>query len=80
MHLYGKASDISIASVSVKAMYEAACLVPSFNDGGIGIYPDNNFVHVDVRNGHARWARVGKGKKEKYVSLEEGLKVCSTKL
>lgn len=77
-HLYGKGADITVAGVSLKALYEAALLVKSFEAGGIGIYPDNQFIHVDVRNSKARWARINKKVKNKvvqtYVSLEEGLK------
>jgi uncharacterized protein YcbK (DUF882 family) len=75
-HLYGKAADIVIEGMSVKEMYYQALTIDDFNQGGIGIYPDNNFIHVDVRDGKARWARVGKGKQAKYVSIEEGLKKC----
>lgn len=73
-HLYGKASDIIIEGMTVPQMYEAAMQVHDFFEGGIGVYPDNGFVHVDVRLGKARWGRIGKGKKEKYVSIEEALR------
>ena len=73
-HLYGKASDISIHGMSVVQMYEAALQIHDFFEGGIGVYPDNGFGHVDVRNGKARWGRIGKGKKAKYVSIDEALK------
>ncbi len=75
-HLYGKAADVMVSGVSVLALYEAALLVKDFEAGGIGLYPDNNFVHVDVRNTKARWARIKKAKKDVYVSIEEGLKKC----
>lgn len=76
-HLYGKAADIVIEGLSVTEMYYQALTIDAFEAGGIGIYPDNNFIHVDVRNGKARWARINKksGKKvtQVYVSIEEGL-------
>lgn len=80
-HLYAKAGDIVIIvdgkALPVKEMYELALLVPDFEHGGIGVYPDQNtpFIHVDVRLGKARWGRIKKKKKDVYVSIEEGLKV-----
>jgi hypothetical protein len=38
-------------------MYELALEIPQFAAGGIGVY-DGNFLHVDVRDRRARWARV----------------------
>jgi uncharacterized protein YcbK (DUF882 family) len=73
-HLYGKAADIVVPGASLKAVLGAALMVEEFEGGGIGIYPTDGFVHVDVRNGKARWGRIGKGKKAKYVSIDEALK------
>lgn len=70
-HLYGKAADIYIHGMSVRQMYEAALKVSALVKGGIGIYPLNNFIHVDVRQVPARWARI---KNNKYVGIEEGMK------
>lgn len=72
-HLYGKAADITAPGVALKALYEASLMVEAFEKGGIGYYPDNSFIHVDVRLGRARWARIKKNKRDVYVSLEEGL-------
>ena len=47
-------------------MYELASEVPQFAQGGIGAY-DSNFLHVDVRDHRARWARVA----GKYVGIQE---------
>ncbi len=74
-HVAGKAADITVPGLSVKEQYDAAMKIPAFANGGIGIYPFNNFIHVDV--GHKRqWARIKdkKTKKDTYVSIEEGLK------
>jgi len=38
-------------------MYELALRVPQFAAGGIGVY-DRDFLHVDVRDTAARWAKV----------------------
>lgn len=59
-HVSGKAADITVRGVSVIDMYRTALLVPEFREGGIGVYPEENFIHVDVRGWSARWARLGK--------------------
>lgn len=57
-HLAGLAADVSVPGLSLQRMYELALKVPQFAGGGIGVY-DGNFLHVDVRERIARWARVG---------------------
>ena len=44
-HLIGEAADIVIRGYSVKKMYWAALRVERFLLGGIGVYPDNGFIH-----------------------------------
>ncbi len=56
-HPKGTGADVVIARLDVVEMYEAALLVPEFRLGGIGIY-DGGFIHVDVRSGRTRWARI----------------------
>ena len=56
-HLAGEAADISLPGLSLQRMYDLALEVPQFAAGGIGMY-DGNFLHVDVRERMARWARV----------------------
>lgn len=56
-HMVGKAADVRVAGAGLAEMYAAALRVPAFKNGGVGIY-DGNFVHLDVRDGAARWARV----------------------
>ena len=54
-HLLGKAADCrSKLSYNGNLMARMAEDVDRFKKGGIGIYP--NFVHVDVRQGPARWS------------------------
>jgi uncharacterized protein YcbK (DUF882 family) len=67
-HMLGIAADIT-AECGWRALYEAALKIPAFADGGIGVYPQNNFLHLDVRPAQARWARVH----GKYVGIEAGL-------
>jgi uncharacterized protein YcbK (DUF882 family) len=56
-HLEGLAADGSVPGLSLQRMYELALEVPQFAAGGIGVY-DGNFLHVDVRDRQAPWARV----------------------
>ena len=69
-HLLGNAADIVIDGRSVAETYELAEQVPTFRNGGIGVYPEQRFVHVDVRDGRARWGRLD----GRYVALEKALK------
>ncbi|MCL4838886.1 MAG: DUF882 domain-containing protein [Thermoanaerobaculia bacterium] len=54
----GRAADIRAIGLSVVDLYRAAKRVPVFRSGGVGIYPGERFVHVDVREQPARWARI----------------------
>jgi zinc D-Ala-D-Ala carboxypeptidase len=67
-HMLGIAADCT-AECGWRKLYEAALKIPAFADGGIGVYPGNNFVHLDVRPTQARWARVH----GKYFGIEAGL-------
>jgi len=65
-HLEGLAADVSLPGMSLRRMYELAVEVPQFAGGGIGVY-DGNFLHVDVRDQRARWARSN----GRYVGIAE---------
>lgn len=65
-HLAGLAADVSLLGLTLQRMYELALEVPQFAGGGIGVY-DGSFLHVDVRERRARWARV----KGRYVGIGE---------
>jgi len=69
LHLSGRAADVRITGLSIREMLDLAVQVADFRHGGIGVYPDDGVIHVDVRGKKARWARV----KGRYVGLEEGL-------
>jgi uncharacterized protein YcbK (DUF882 family) len=45
LHMVGKAIDIRVPDVPLKELRQAAV---SLKGGGVGYYPDLNFVHVDV--------------------------------
>ncbi len=64
-HTRGMAADIRIPGLSLQEMYELALRVPEFLDGGIGVY-DGGFLHLDVRKGSSRWARV----RGQYVGIQ----------
>ena len=53
-HTYGTAADISIKGVSVSDVAEyARSIMPDW--GGVGIYKEQGFVHVDVRETRSDW-------------------------
>jgi zinc D-Ala-D-Ala carboxypeptidase len=64
-HTRGMAADIAIPGLSLQQMYELALQVPTFRNGGIGVY-DSCFLHVDTRPNAARWARV----RGQYVGIQ----------
>lgn len=52
-HLFGTAADITYDDVDVSCL---AFLAESYGADGIGLYPSQGFVHVDVRGTFARWS------------------------
>jgi len=64
-HLSGEAADIVIEGMGPREMYSHALAIQEFRNGGIGIYVDRGFVHVDIRDKAARWAEIG-GRKVSY--------------
>lgn len=73
-HRLGKAADIVISGLTPVQMYRLAEQVPVLHDGGIGIYPDRGFIHVDVRGHKVRWGVLGK----KMIAIDEALKIDPT--
>ncbi len=77
-----KAADcIALGGVNLLEMYYAALKIPGFNMGGIGIYPNKDnpiagFLHLDVRQSFARWARI----EGVYVTHQDGLNYIFQKL
>ncbi len=67
--LEGRAGDVRAPGLNLREMYQLALQVPAFKNGGIGIYPEQNFIHLDVRGQMARWGKIG----GEYVSIEEAL-------
>ncbi|MBZ5655448.1 MAG: DUF882 domain-containing protein [Acidobacteriia bacterium] len=68
-HTRGLAADVEILGLSLQEMYELALQIPTFTRGGIGVY-DGGFLHLDVRQHAARWARV----RGQYVGIQHLVK------
>ena len=68
-HLLGNAVDLAIDGLTLIEMFCLADKVAAFRNGGLGIYPNNGFIHVDVRDDYARWGRFD----GTYVSLAQAL-------
>lgn len=45
MHMFGKAIDIRLPSIALETLHRTAI---ALRRGGVGYYPESNFVHVDV--------------------------------
>jgi uncharacterized protein YcbK (DUF882 family) len=45
LHIFGKAADIRLPAVGIKKLRRAAY---ELQTGGVGYYPQSNFVHIDV--------------------------------
>jgi len=69
-HIVGKAADVTCPAIPLSDLYDWATTIPDFMDGGIGVYPKERFIHVDVRNKPARWGKVN----GKYVAIQVALK------
>lgn len=53
-HIDGLAADISVVGVSTERLHQVADQVIG-DGGGVGYYPAQQFVHIDVRGHRARW-------------------------
>jgi uncharacterized protein YcbK (DUF882 family) len=62
------AADIRVPGLSLATLYFLACKIKAFSQGGIGIYLDKGFVHVDCRPDRARWAHMS----GRYVPFLDG--------
>jgi uncharacterized protein YcbK (DUF882 family) len=75
-HCLGTAADVACPrGFTPKHLAEQAELIPVFRDAGIGIYPEDRFVHVDVRGTKVRWGYLG----GKYVDYEVAVSACDTR-
>lgn len=64
-HHHGRALDLRVAGVSREAVRDLAA---SFEQTGVGWYPNSTFVHVDVREESAYWVDLSRpGERARYV-------------
>lgn len=64
-------ADLTVRGATVEQMLYWAMDIKAFREGGIGIYPSQNFIHMDTRpDGPSRWARRKNGV---YTALDKGL-------
>ncbi len=73
-HERGRALDVFVMGVKNEALFRVC---RKLNDVACGFYPNNTFVHVDVRppgTGHALWVDVsGPGQPSRYVDAWPGV-------
>lgn len=73
-HEKGRALDLSVRGVPNKTLFR---FCHRLNDVGCGYYPNNRFVHVDVRRygtGHPMWVDISQpGTPSHYVDSWPGL-------
>jgi uncharacterized protein YcbK (DUF882 family) len=60
-HTRGMAADIRIPGMTPLMVRD---LAESMGVGGLGYYPVSGFVHVDVRDDHARWIDYGRNRRD----------------
>lgn len=51
-HTKGKAVDIQFRGLTLQRAYKAVC---HMRKGGVGLYPQNRFVHMDTRGQYVTW-------------------------
>ena len=57
-HADGRAADIS-SPTGLRVLHELALRVEVFSASGVGLYPEEKFIHVDVgRDAPLRWVRI----------------------
>lgn len=60
-HIKGNAGDFRILGVAIEDAVDIVAQIPTFRDGGLGVYWDGlkgPFLHADARGYRARWQRV----------------------
>lgn len=68
LHMEGKACDLVVPDLGLVELYNQIEAIPWLNDGGIGFYPQKNFIHVDIGR-KKRWGMID----GKYVNVEEAM-------
>ncbi|MFH0886976.1 MAG: D-Ala-D-Ala carboxypeptidase family metallohydrolase, partial [bacterium] len=59
MHARGKAANIKVDEISPIEVYKFAATIPEIK--GMGLYPDDGFIHIDIRREDEKkeWIREG---------------------
>ena len=72
-HLYGKAVDISVRGMDIIAL---AKIAKEIGFSRIGLYPFENFIHIDVVEPYpsVSWVRKKDGKYKYFLTLEKAIK------
>ena len=69
-HLGGFAADCTFPGKSLLDAYlEIVRCLPWVDSGGIGLYADRNFIHLDVRKKRKRWGQLD----GEYVGFDKAL-------
>jgi hypothetical protein len=76
-HVRGWAADIVVPDLRLTDLFRWAVGVPVFFSGGVGLYPDKGFIHVDVRGDRVRWGHRN-GQYVPFVEAWEALKARET--
>ena len=64
-HMKGQAADIAIVGgLTFERVFAVLEQIPQFNEGGIGIYPDRKFMHLDTGPNKKRWVQLKQANKD----------------
>lgn len=68
-HVKGKAAHLSIEGVPLAEIFKFAETIPELH--GLGLYPQENFIHVDTRPAEKKDAWVKEGERYLPLTLEK---------
>ncbi len=69
-HVRGLAADVLVPKgLTLADFYQKVDTIALFKNGGVGVYPEEGFLHLDIRGKRARWSRIN----NTYIGLDEGL-------
>jgi zinc D-Ala-D-Ala carboxypeptidase len=68
-HSRARAADLVIEGYNKIQTLAAVLQIPQFKNGGVGIYPDKDLIHVDTRPNRARWSYINNVQR----SYEDGI-------
>lgn len=75
LHTVGKAADVFVDGMSLMDMYRNAERIIDFMCGGIGLYPENGFIHLDIGSRTRRWGRLD----AKYTTFDKAVDYLAKK-